>query len=151
MKYRIPLSAALGLLLTSSLVLAEHGGGILQLDSDGDGQVSRAEFRPPEQRRGPRIFERADLDEDGSITRDEVLSAIEDGAEERLARMKEHMLQMFDTMDQDGNGVVTETEALDHAFARADANGDGFVTEEEAQAMHKQRRERMGKRREARS
>lgn len=143
--------AAVALLLTSVAVYAQPHGGIMRLDSDGDGQISRDEFRPPEQRRGPRLFERADLNDDGSVTRDEVITALDEGAEERRERMQEHMLAMFDAMDEDGNGVVTESEALDHAFARVDANGDGYVTEAEAEAMHEQRRERRSERRQSRS
>lgn len=141
------MGVVMALCLGTSVAYAEHPGGILQLDSDGDGVVSREEFRPPERRRGPGLFERADLDGDGSVTRDEVGLAIDEGAEERQERMRTHMLRMFDEMDENGNGVVTEEEARDHAFARVDADGDGFVTEAEAEALREERRGKREQRR----
>lgn len=124
---------------------AQPGGGILSLDSDGDGRVSRDEFQPPQHRRGPNLFARADADGDGTVTREELGVAIEEGRDEREQRM----LGMFDEMDSDGNGVVTQIEAADHAFARVDADGDGFVTEEEANNMRRRgkgKRQRQGQR-----
>ena len=138
-------STLIGAMVVGGFTVAVHaqpamkfGGGILQLDSDGDGRVSRAEFQPPQHRRqGP--FERADSDGDGTVSRDELIATLDEGAEEREQRMRDHAIQRFDEADSDGNGVVTPDERLDLAFSRADADGDGFVTEEEAEAMHARR------------
>ncbi|WP_439100748.1 EF-hand domain-containing protein [Congregibacter sp.] len=125
--------------LLSAVTLAQPGGGILMMDADGDGQVSRQEFQPPGGRGGPKIFKWADADGDGSITRDEMLVAVK-VSEERQAKMQARMTGMFDAMDADGDGTVSASEAQDHAFSRMDANGDGFVSEEEAKAMHDKRK-----------
>lgn len=126
-------------------VQAQPGAGIMQMDSDGDGMVSREEFQPPESHRGPRMLERSDMDGDGSVTRDEVLAAIDEAAEERKARMSGQMLLMFEEADSNGDGVLTPEEARDHAFARADADGDGYVTAAEAQQMRDKRGGRQGR------
>jgi Ca2+-binding EF-hand superfamily protein len=134
---------ALALLASNALaVKGQPGGGIMRMDSDGDGMVSREEFQPPEQHRGPRMLERADIDGDGNVTRDEIMAAIDEDAEERKARMSGQMLLMFEEADTDSDGVLTPMEALDHAFLRVDANGDGYITEEEAQQL----RDKRGKR-----
>ncbi|MFT4769352.1 MAG: Ca2+-binding EF-hand superfamily protein [Glaciecola sp.] len=135
-KIRFVLSSVTAL-LASMTSMAQPQGGILSLDSDGDGQISREEFQPAKHRGGPKMFKRADADGDGELTRDEMLAAVET-AGERQAKMP----QMFDAMDTDGNGVVSQTEAQDQAFQRMDANGDGFVSEDEAKAMHEKRGQR---------
>lgn len=138
MKTLLTTLTTVALLSAATTTLARPGGGLLRMDADGDGQISREEFQPPAQhkeRRGP--FARADSNNDGVVTRAEVESV----ATER----QQHMLAMFDSMDTDGNGSVTPQEAQDHMFSRLDANNDGFVTEEEARAMHAKRRERRGK------
>ena len=132
-------------MMTSAQPPDGHGGGILSLDADGDGMVSRDEFQLPERRRaGP--FERADADGDGAVSRDELIAEIDNSAEEREDRMREHVITRFDETDLDGNGVVTQAELRDSAFSRVDANDDGFVTEEEARAMHEQRRAKRDRR-----
>jgi Ca2+-binding EF-hand superfamily protein len=126
--------------LSSQSIFAQPSGGILKLDSDGDGRVSRDEFRPPEERRGPRLFERADANNDGMVSRDEMQAAI-DAAGDKQQRMQGKALTRFDAMDLDGNGMVSSEEAKSYAFTRADADGDGYITEAEAEAMHAQRKE----------
>ncbi|MEM1401774.1 MAG: EF-hand domain-containing protein [Pseudomonadota bacterium] len=132
-------------MMTSAQPPGGPGGGILSFDADGDGAVSREEFQLPERRRaGP--FERADADGDGAVSRDELIAEIDNSAEEREQRMRDHVITRFDESDLDGNGVVTQAELLDSAFSRVDANDDGFVTEEEARAMHEQRRAKRDRR-----
>ena len=131
-------TAALGAaLITGSTALqAQPPRGILTLDSDGDGRVSREEFRLPDRRPAPKMLHDADVDGDGEISRDEVQSMLGDAPQERADRV----LGQFDRMDADGNGVVSRQELTGHAFARLDSDGDGFVTEEEARTMHQRRR-----------
>jgi Ca2+-binding EF-hand superfamily protein len=140
MKKTFSMIAVTTIALASFASLAQAQKGILSLDTDGDGKVSSDEFRAPEDRRGPRLFERADADGDGVVSRDEMQSAV-DAAEQKKQRMQSQMMERFDEMDADGNGMVTDAEAKAYAFQRADADGDGFVTEAEARAMHEQRKQ----------
>lgn len=110
---------------------AQREDGILSLDSDGDGRVSRDEFRLPEKRRGAGMLTRADTDGDGIVTRAEVEAATSEQSDQR----RDRMLQGFDGMDADGNGVVTPEELTGAAFSRVDGDGDGFVTQAEAESM----------------
>lgn len=113
---------------------------ILALDSDGDGLVSRDEFRVPADRRGRRLFKHGDVDGDGTLTRDELITSIESGSEERQERTRERLLERFDAMDGNGDGVVQADEAMEQAFSRVDQNADGYLSEEEARALRDQRK-----------
>lgn len=134
--------AAVFLLLGANAALAQPpGGGLMRMDQDGDGRISREEFKPPAERRGRGPFARFDEDGDGAVTRDE----LERGMTEQADRMGDKVVSRFESMDADGNGVVSSDEAGAHAFTRLDADGDGFVTDEEAAAMHDRRRDRRPK------
>lgn len=138
MKKLLTTLTAVALFGAATASFARPGGGLMRMDADGDGQISREEFQPPEHREGPGgPFGRADADDDGIVTRSEVQIA---GAEHQ-----ERMLAMFDSIDANGDGTVTPDEAQDHMFAKLDADGDGFITKEEARAMHRERGERRGK------
>ena len=67
------------------------------LDKDESGTISLSEFQMPEGRETPDM--RMDLNDDGTISRDEVAEAINQHSEKALAR--------FDEADLDGNGIVT--------------------------------------------
>lgn len=138
MTYRHTILTAPLLAVFAAVSLAGPGPGILRLDNDGDGRISREEFRPPEERRGPDIFAEADANDDGAVSRDELLTKI---AEVETQRM-EWATARFADMDSDGNGEVSMDEARDYAFSRLDADGDGYVTDEEAREMHHRRRGR---------
>jgi Ca2+-binding EF-hand superfamily protein len=130
------------LAITASLAEAQPpGGGIMRMDSDGDGRVSRDEFAPPAQRRGRGPFAEADANGDGEITREEMEAALDEGE----ARRRQHLSAQFDQLDRDGNGVISQGEAAGHLFDRLDADQDGFVTEEEARAMHEKRGKGQGR------
>lgn len=144
MKRNLLLISSTAAVLAAMSVVAQPHGGLLRLDTNGDGQVSREEFQPPAGRGGSRLFKRADADRDGNLTRDEMLASI-DASAERQGKRRESLPQMFDAMDSDGNGVVTSLEAQNHAFVRLDANGDGFLSETEAKAMREKRGQRRGR------
>lgn len=111
------------------------GMGVIHMDQDGDGRISREEFRPPEEPRGHGGFLRADSDGDGAVT----LAEVEAAMQERIDRMRERMTAGFTAMDSDGDGRVTRDEMAEHAFSRLDADGDGYITEQEARDRHRQR------------
>ena len=129
---------AASLLLAARESPAQSAGALANLDSDGDGRVSAEEFaaRPG---RFPRFFDEVDGDGNDALTRDELQAAIDAAASAR-ERAGTQMLQRFGTIDADGDGSITRTEAAAHAFARVDADGDGFISDEEARAVHGQRR-----------
>lgn len=59
--------------------------------------------------------------------------------------------RMFEKLDTNGDGKISEAEHLAHAkerFKAMDANGDGFVTKEEGKAHHEAKKAEWKKKRE---
>ena len=80
------------------------GGGFLKrMDADGDGEVSRDEYKGP-----PGVFEKLDADADGSLTMEEARQMRR--VMQELAWEKVDRDEMFNAIDQDGDGVVTKDE-----------------------------------------
>jgi len=111
-----------------------------RLDTDGDGMVSQAEFDAGR----PDRFATADTDGDGQVSAEEfqtaALAAIEQRRLQRIARM-------FDRLDADHDGVLTEQEAQAPAssmFARMDDNGDGQISPEEMDGFGRHMHDRFG-------
>lgn len=149
--------SALALLLASGgfagAAHAQHGPGhhggnpgqmLEQIDTNGDGDITRAEadaFRAAR-------FADADANNDGVLTQDELTAHHEaERAERRAARQSE----MFARMDADGDGVISEAELggerIDRLFEHVDTDGDGVITEEERETAHENRPDRRGERR----
>lgn len=138
-----------------------------EIDSDGDGLISREEFAAAERlgigfrhglrqkgpgaadgKRMPRserrsgggdqaLFETLDSDGDGKLSKDEF-----DVRAMRDARRQLHRERMFDRLDRNGDGVLGPDELPD-PIARLeamDADGDGTVTAEEARAFRQSRK-----------
>lgn len=117
------------------------------LDSDGDGNVSFAEF----QENGFKGIARIDLDENGVLTLDELLnagprqrgrrgnqendteqdSANEERREQRRAKMAERITQSFQEMDLDGDEVVSSAEFNEANFLRMDKDSNGVLSADE--------------------
>lgn len=60
----------------------------------------------------------------------------------RAERMKQHMGKMFEAIDTDKDGAVSEKEHVTFSTARfkeMDGNGDGKVTADEMQTHHQKR------------
>lgn len=60
----------------------------------------------------------------------------------RAERMKQHMEKMFEAIDTDKDGAVSEQEHVTFSTARfkeMDGNGDGKVTADEMQTHHQKR------------
>ena len=125
---------------------------IQQLDTDGDGKVSRSEALAPQTAR----FKEVDTDGDGFVTAEEAsVSFNAQVPAEMLEAMKERGMpdpgETFITnLDKDGDGKVSPAEfeqpTID-GFTRMDADADGFATREEAEvyftAMQQQMEEQM--------
>ena len=105
------------------------------MDTDGDGRIGPGEFEPPRRGRGAELRAEADSDGDGRISRAEhdAMQA------ERSGRMAERADAMFEAMDADGDGYVTDEEARQQAFERLDADDDGYITEDELATMRERR------------
>lgn len=116
-------------------VRANAGAGLRQrfkaLDADGDGKLSRAEFRGP----AP-LFDRLDADKDGFVTRDEVNKGLP-APPNAPPPPGMPLLQRLRAMDKDGDGKVSRAEFTGRPamFDRLDADKDGFVTREEANVL----------------
>lgn len=97
-----------------------HLGMFEELDSDGDGSVSREEFTAETAER----FSSADKDNNGSITLEEFETVWLDRADRRMVRAFQHF-------DRDGDLKITREEA-DRFFgtlvSRMDRNGDGALS-----------------------
>jgi Ca2+-binding EF-hand superfamily protein len=96
-----------------------------EMDSDGDGAISRAEYDVFHANR----FKEMDTNGDGKITRDEVKA-------ERNKLLKNSRDRRFEAADANHDGVLTREETkkipmLFRYFDEMDANHDGKVTREE--------------------
>lgn len=115
MRKSVLLSIAVVMVLTQVVCAQEEGGKkarkararkhplLTKMDGDGDGKLSQAEFRGPEA-----LFSRLDEDADGSLNAEEVKlygRAMSEMTWERVDRGN-----MFQTIDADGDGVVTKDE-----------------------------------------
>jgi len=101
-------------------------------DTDGDGKVTRAEFKGP-----ARMFDRFDSDGDGVVTRDEVTSRAGRGGRPggqtsgASGRTKSADIEwVTKRLDMDRNGVFDALD-LDAITAAADKDGDGKVSRKE--------------------
>lgn len=117
------------------------------LDSDGDGNVSFAEFEENDFNPIARI----DLDENGVLTLDELLNAgsrqrgrrnsqesdsqpdaaNEASREERRAKRTQRITESFQEMDLDGDEVVSVSEFNEANFLRMDKDGNGVLSPDE--------------------
>lgn len=114
------------------------------MDLDGDGKVSREEFRGPE-----RFFDLLDANSDGFVDEAEAKAARErrggpgggqgrgpDGRPggEGAERRREHLK----AMDTDGDGRVSKEEWQGRMpFERLDQNGDGFLDAKDREGMRR--------------
>jgi len=86
-------------LATGGVAFAHNHGGGMKADTDGNGQVSRAEAEAGAAAR----FARMDANNDGALT-----------AADREARMAEHRAKMFTALDADKNGQISRDEFMTH-------------------------------------
>jgi hypothetical protein len=109
-----------------------------KVDSDGDGQVSKAEREAARQKRIDEMNRQMDTDGDGQVSQAERDAARQQRAEE-----------LRDRLDTDGDGKVTGDELAGSQFGRmdlrqVDKDGNGDISTEELQGAIKERGERRG-------
>ena len=110
------------------------GAGLEKMDTDGDGQVTKAEAE------AFRAARQAGLD----ANRDGVVS-FEEQRDHRRAMAEVRARERFARMDTDGDGQVSLAEfnqRSDHWFDRVDSNDDGIISAEEREAAGKHRGKR---------
>lgn len=117
-----------------------HGKGqmIEKLDTDGDGQITKAEVEALKAEK----FAEADANGDGGLSLDE-LEAFHEAERER--RMEARRQRHFERADENGDGVISMDEFDNRRggmFERVDADGDDIITEEEIEAMKEKRGKR---------
>ena len=152
MKPTLPLLAlsAAALIGLSAFAYADHNGErpnrwaerLAELDTDGDGNISRAEADAPKFE----MFAAADTNADGALSFDE-MNAFREAERER--RRAERQQRQFENLDADGNGTVSADEFAargEHMFDRLDANDDGLISAEEAEARQGRRGRGHGRR-----
>lgn len=107
---------------------ADRGAIFSQLDADQDGQVTRAEMMAAAQAR----FAKQDSDGDGALSQNEMKAAAEGRAGKKAEKWFEKMLKCADA---DGDGKLSFAELSqkrgDRHFARMDGNGDGAISRDE--------------------
>ncbi len=107
-----------------------HGQMLFEkFDSDGDGRVTRAEL---DKTRAEKLGS-ADGNGDGQLTLEEFQVLW-------LEMARPMMVDRFQDLDEDGNGLVTEAEfgqPLAAMFVYLDRNDDGAITVEELRGKHR--------------
>ncbi|MFZ1511855.1 MAG: histidine kinase [Tabrizicola sp.] len=109
------------------------------MDADKDGKLTYAEMEAHRKVE----FAAADTNGDGVLSPEELSARALARFQEKLGERTQGML---DTMDNDGNGSLSEAEMGEgpgmRNFARIDADNDGFVTRDEIQAGMKHHKKR---------
>lgn len=116
---------------------------IERADTDGDGQLSRAEFLAAHQQRAEEHFSRADTNNDGLLSADELRQAHPPRGPH--GGMKGRRFEMLDT---DGSGSISLAELRqkrpdtdETAFYAADEDGDGELSHREMRELVRGHRE----------
>jgi Ca2+-binding EF-hand superfamily protein len=127
---------------SSGAISEEMVKTLMDFDKDGDGKLTKAEV--PERMQG--LFDRGDLNKDGSLTRDELtkmarVQSSSSGPGGQGQRMEgrggrggfQRGDQLFATLDANSDGVLSPEEIRNApaALLRLDRNRDGALTADE--------------------
>ena len=134
---------ATAILASAPAMARQHGGprpDFSQLDANGDGQITQAEVKAF----GAVEFAKADADGDGSLTLEELTARAK---VDRAKKMDKRAKRMLKRLDSDGNGTIELAEMQEkhggmRMFDRMDENEDGVISQEEFDAMKGKRRGR---------
>lgn len=154
MKIGLAAAAAMVALTAGGASLYAQSGGLrgpmARFDSDSNNVVTLAEARAG----AARMFEGADADKDGRVTREEIMAfhgkmadhhkgghrgghrGGHGGSGDKAGKSPMHL-------DSDGDGAVTLAEAqsgIEAHFAKIDSNRDGSIGEAELRAAHEAHR-----------
>jgi len=106
------------------------------MDTDGNGQISRAEHAA----HGKQMFTDADTNHDGMVTLTEMTAActkMNGDMPDKDEMSAAEMIKMHDT-NMDGQlSAAEQTAGCDDMFAKADQNGDGQLSLDEFKAAQK--------------
>lgn len=142
--------------LTATASAAQHmrggfGGGtpasFAELDADGSGEVTLEEMQAHRTARLAAV----DTNNDGALSKEELIAAAGERSGERLERGIDRMLERFDE-NEDGLLQITEmpqrgdSERAQERFEKVDTDGSGGLSEAELEAAKEARGERKGPR-----
>lgn len=103
-----------------------------QMDANGDGRVTEAEYLAYMNKEAKIRFDRMDKNHDGILTANELVSG-------RHHHGTHNWKRLFHKLDKNGDGVLSLDEsraAWTAWFERMDSNGDKVVTADEVRAFH---------------
>lgn len=104
-----------------------------QMDTDGDGQISRAEHAVGAQQ----MFARMDANHDGIVTFDEMDAKWSDKKADKHRQLSAS--EKISKVDQNNDGQLTSAEhasSSDLMFDKMDTNRDGYLSRAELSAGH---------------
>jgi len=125
----IVVASATFTMATGDATKMRHGArhSFTELDANGDGQITKDELTAHRIER----FKQADADGDGSLSREELSAKASNRAERRIS----HMIERHDA---NGDGVLSMDEMSSRhkggMFERIDSDGNGTVSEAEFEA-----------------
>lgn len=142
-KLSIAVLVAATSLTTATASFAQGRGGerFAQIDTNGDGFVTEAEFTAARDTR----FAKNDANGDGVIDQDEMFMVAKERAPSAAPedRIRSRVSKMFEKADANGDGVLQQAElggpSFSEMLSEADADGDGQLTQEEMSTLKSKR------------
>ncbi|HYP17269.1 MAG TPA: hypothetical protein VEQ65_08660 [Opitutus sp.] len=130
------LACSLSLVVLPAVFAGDADKKFAKMDTNGDGQITRAEHTTGAQR----MFAELDADRDGVVTALEMDAKKEAKHGDKKDHAEMSAAEKIKTIDQNGDGRLTAAEhaaGSDTMFAKMDANGDGALSKEECDTGHK--------------